>query len=143
MIKFITSDQTRDLRSSELRSGLDRNLCGFVGDDDEGSFHVGYFLDTELMSIATFHRQPREGFPGAGYQLRGMVTHPDYRGRGIGNQLLNFSIVYLKGQGTNYIWCNARKKACKFYQDIGFEIISKEFELPGIGPHREMYLRIS
>ncbi len=143
MIKFITTDETLDLRSSELRWGLDRSLCGFEGDDEPGSFHVGYFQNEVLVSIATFHKQPREGFSGTGYQLRGMVTHPDFQGNGIGNQLLNFSIVYLRGQKTNYIWCNARKIAYKFYQGIGFEFISEEFELPKIGPHRVMYLKIN
>lgn len=143
MIKFITTDQTLDLRSSELRWGLDRNLCRFDGDDDEGSFHVGYFQDESLVSIATFHKQVREGFDGTGYQLRGMVTHPDFQGKGVGNQLLNFSIVYLRGQRANYLWCNSRKIAYKFYQGIGFEFISEEFELPKIGPHRVMYLKIN
>ena len=143
MIKFISTDQTLDLRSSELRSGLDRSLCGFDGDDSEGSFHVGYFQDIILVSIATFHEQQREGFSGIGYQLRGMVTHSDFQSKGIGNQLLNFSVVYLRGKRVNYIWCNARKVAYNFYQGIGFEFISEEFELPKIGPHRVMYLKIS
>ena len=143
MIKFITTDQTLDLRSSELRDGLDRNFCGFDGDDNEGSFHVGYFQNEILVSVATFHKQQREGFAGNGYQLRGMITHPDFQGKGIGNQLLNFSIVYLRGRMVNYIWCNARKIAYKFYQGIGFEFISEVFEMPRIGQHRVMYLRIS
>ena len=143
MIKFITTDQTLDLRSSELRWGIDRSLCSFEGDDEKGSFHVGYFRDGMLVSIATFHKQSRDGFPGEGYQLRGMVTHRDFQGQGIGNQLLNFSIVYLRGQKANYIWCNSRKIAYKFYQGLGFEIISEEFELPKIGSHRTMYLRIN
>ena len=143
MIKFITSDQTLDLRSSELRWGMDRSLCGFEGDNDPGSFHVGYFQGERLVSVATFHKQPKEGFAGVGYQLRGMVTHPEFQGKGIGNQLLNFSIVYLRGQQANYIWCNARKIAYKFYQGIGFEFISDEFDLPKIGAHRVMYLKIS
>lgn len=143
MIKFITTDQTLDLRSSELREGLDRELCRFEGDDDADSFHVGYFIEERLVCVATFHQQQREGFFGKGFQLRGMVTHPDFQAKGIGNQLLNFSIVYLKGQRVNYIWCNARKIACKFYLGIGFEYISDEFEMPGIGPHRVMYLKIS
>ncbi|MEJ7691706.1 GNAT family N-acetyltransferase [Daejeonella sp.] len=143
MITFITTDQTLDLRSSELRWGLDRSLCGFEGDDDKDSFHVGYVQDEKLVSIATFHKQPMEGFFGTGYQLRGMVTHPEFQGKGIGNQLLNFSIVYLGGQMANYLWCNSRKIAYKFYQGIGFEFISEEFELPKIGPHRVMYLKIN
>lgn len=143
MIRFITTEQTLDLRSSELRNGLDRNLCIFPGDTEQGSFHIGYFKDDVPVSVATFHEQSRDGFAGKGFQLRGMVTHPNFQGKGIGNQLLNFSIVYLKGQTTNYIWCNARKIAYKFYQGIGFEFISEEFDLPKIGAHRVMYLRIN
>ncbi len=143
MIKFITTDNTLDLRSSELRGGLDREFCRFEGDDDAGSFHVGYFIAEKPVCVATFHQEQREGFAGKGFQLRGMVTHPHFQGKGIGNQLLNFSIVYLRGQKANYIWCNARKIAYKFYLGIGFEFISDEFELPGIGAHRAMYLKIS
>lgn len=143
MIKFISAGQTLDLRSSELREGLDRELCRFEGDDTEGSFHVGYFTDERLVCVATFHRQQREGFPGLGFQLRGMVTHPDFQRKGIGNQLLNFSIVYLRGQKADYLWCNARKIAFQFYLGLGFEFISDEFELPKIGPHRVMYLKIN
>jgi hypothetical protein len=72
-----------------------------------------------------------------------MATIEKYRGRGFGNRLLTFSIVYLKGQNVNYLWCNARKKALPFYLSIGFEAISEEFELPMIGPHYSLYLKIS
>lgn len=143
MIKFITTDQTLDLRSSGLRGNLDRNLCSFEGDEDQETFHVGYYQEERLVSIATFHKKGRQGCAGVGYQLRGMVTHPDFQGKGIGNQLLNFSIVYLRGLKANYLWCNARKIAYQFYKGIGFEFISEEFELPKIGPHRVMYLKIN
>lgn len=142
MIKFITTDQTLTLRSSELRWGMEPELCRFNGDDGPKTFHVGYFSNEELVSIASFHHQLRNGFEGIGFQLRGMVTHPDYQGKGIGNQLLNFSIVYLRGQKVNYLWCNARKIAYKFYLGIGFEFISEEFELEKIGLHKSMYLKI-
>lgn len=142
MIKFITTEQTLNLRSSELRWGIDPELCRFDGDEGPGTFHVGYFIDGTLVSVASFHSQQKDGFEGRGFQLRGMVTHPDHQGKGIGNQLLNFSIVYLRGQKVNYLWCNARKTAYKFYLGIGFEFISEEFELEKIGLHRSMYLKI-
>jgi len=121
---------------------MEPELCRFNGDDGPKTFHVGYFSNEELVSIASFHHQLRNGFEGIGFQLRGMVTHPDYQGKGIGNQLLNFSIVYLRGQKVNYLWCNARKIAYKFYLGIGFEFISEEFELEKIGLHKSMYLKI-
>ncbi len=126
-----------------LRNGLSTDLCRFEGDDDETSFHLGYWKDDQLISVATFHSAKREGFEGSGFQLRGMVTSPEHQGRGIGNQLLNFSIVYLRGRNANYLWCNSRKTAYHFYQGIGFEFISDEFEVENIGLHRVMYLKIS
>jgi ribosomal protein S18 acetylase RimI-like enzyme len=72
-----------------------------------------------------------------------MATATKYQGKGFGNRLLNFAIVYLKGQKVNYLWCNAREKAFKFYQSLGFEFISDSFEIPEIGAHRVMYLKIS
>jgi GNAT superfamily N-acetyltransferase len=71
-----------------------------------------------------------------------MATVEAHRGKGFGNQLLNFAIVYLRGQKANYLWCNARKKALPFYLNMGFEIISAEFEVPGIGPHYVLYVKI-
>jgi GNAT superfamily N-acetyltransferase len=142
MIKFISSLDTLALRSSVLREGADTELCRFDGDDDELSFHLGYFKDDILVCIASFQHQGREGFSGTAYQLRGMATLPAYQGTGIGNQLVNFSIVYLRGLKANYLWCNARKAAFRFYTGLGFEFISEEFEIPGIGPHKAMYVKI-
>ena len=142
MIKFIGSYDTLALRSPVLREGADPELCRFDGDDDELSFHLGYFKDDTLVCVASFHQQGREGFSGIGYQLRGMATLPAFQGMGIGNQLVNFSIVYLRGLKSNYLWCNARKVAFRFYTGLGFEFISEEFDIPGIGPHKAMYVKI-
>lgn len=142
MIKFISSQDTLALRSPVLRDGLDPKLCSFEGDDDELSFHLGYFKNDILVCIASFHQQGREGFSGTAYQLRGMATLTSFQGMGIGNQLVNFSIVYLRGLKVNYLWCNARKAAFRFYTGLGFEFISEEFEIPGIGPHKAMYVKI-
>lgn len=141
-IKFIEAGETLALRSAILRDGADLQACVFEGDNHELSFHLGCFIDDELVSIASFHAQSKETFSGVGYQLRGMATKSNYQGKGIGNQLLNFAIVYLRGQKVNYLWCNARRLAYRFYSNLGFEFISEEFEIMNIGPHRTMYLKI-
>lgn len=143
MIRFIPVEDTLAIRNDILRGGkLSLDQCRFPGDEAEGAFHLGYFDNEKLVCIATFYPKNYEGYNGSGYQLRGMATLEEYRGRGIGNQIVNFAIVYLRGQKVNYVWCNARKAALKFYIDLGFEVISDEFELPDIGPHRVLYLKI-
>ena len=144
MVRFIKADEALSLRNLLLRGGkLTDEQCRFPTDDLPGDFHLGYFAGDDLVCIASFHPQSYGGFIGNGYQLRGMATSEKWRGQGIGNQLLNFGIVYLRGQKANYLWCNARKSALQFYLNMGFEVVSDEFELPGIGPHYVLYVKIS
>jgi predicted GNAT family N-acyltransferase len=143
MIRFIQADDVLAIRNEVLRGGrLTLNECRFPNDDAEGAFHLGYFDKDQLVCIASFHPQNYKEFPGKAYQLRGMGTLEVHRGRGFGNQLVNFAVVYMRGQKVNYVWCNARKKAVPFYRNLGFEIISDEFEVPVIGPHYVLYLKI-
>lgn len=143
MIKFIEVEDLLPIRNTVLREGrLTPDECRFPTDKIEGAFHLGYYVGDELACVASFHPQNYEGFPGKAYQLRGMATTEKYRGTGLGNQLVNFAIVYLRGQKANYVWCNARKAAVRFYKNLGFEIISAEFEVPKIGPHYVMYVKI-
>lgn len=143
MVKFISKDDILPIRNEILREGkLTLDQCRFQGDDNPESFHLGYFEGEQLVSIASFHRQSYGEFVGTGYQLRGMATLKAYQGKGWGTQLINFAIVYLRGQKVNYVWCNARKVAVSFYGNLGFEIVSPEFDIPGIGPHYAMYLKI-
>jgi predicted GNAT family N-acyltransferase len=143
MIKFISHNDVLSLRNIVLRNGLlTDDECRFPSDKLEGAFHLGFYKDDELACIASFHPQTYEGYEGKAYQLRGMATTEKYRGQGLGNQLVNFAIVYLRGQKANYVWCNARKAAARFYLNSGFEIISPEFEVQGIGPHYVMYVKI-
>lgn len=143
MIKFIPVDELLSVRNTVLRDGkLTLDECRFPSDKVEGVFHLGYYVNDELACVASFHPQQYGEFKGTGYQLRGMATLEQYRGKGIGNRLLNFAIIYLRGQKANYLWCNARKKALQFYHNTGFEIISPEFEVPNIGTHYVMYVKI-
>ena len=143
MIRFIQVEDTLAIRNDILREGkLTLDQCRFPGDEAEAAFHLGYFDQEKLVCIATFHPKDHEKFAGKGFQLRGMATLEAYRGKGIGNQVVNFAIVYLRGQKANYLWCNARKAALQFYIGLGFEIVSDEFEVAGIGPHHVLYLKI-
>nr|WP_294896787.1 GNAT family N-acetyltransferase [uncultured Pedobacter sp.] len=143
MIKFIRTEDVLSLRNEILREGkLSLQECIFDNDNDDCTFHLGFVLDNEIVSVASFHCQTKDNFSGVGYQLRGMATAKQFQGKSYGNRLINFALVYLRGQKVNYLWCNAREKAFKFYLSLGFEFISDSFEIPEIGTHRVMYLKI-
>jgi predicted GNAT family N-acyltransferase len=143
MIKFIDTNDVLALRNEVLRDGtLMPDECRFATDSIEGAFHLGFYADEELATVVSLFPQNYGEYSGVGYQLRGMATSAEHRGQGMGTRLVNFAIVYLKGRKADYVWCNARKSALMFYKDCGFEIISDEFDVPGIGPHYVMYLKI-
>lgn len=141
-VSFVTADDILPLRSRVLRNGMPEQDCRFVTDIMDGSFHLGFYEEGNLVSISSWHRQKKEGYEGEGFQLRGMATEPEYRGKGFGAKVANFGLTFLRGKNVDYVWCNARKVAWPFYSALGFEFISDEFEIEGIGPHKVMYLRI-
>lgn len=143
MIKFIEPEELLPIRNEVLREGrLTLDECRFPTDKIPGAFHLGYYANGQLACITSLYPQNYDRYAGTGYQLRGMATLEQYRSKGLGTLLVNFAIVYLRGEKANYLWCNARKKALKFYQNVGFEVISAEFDVKGIGPHHVMYLKI-
>lgn len=142
MIKFIPVELTLDLRSRVLRNGQPLAECIFPTDQVEGIFHLAFYVDEEIATIASFFPNSYKDSRELGYQLRGMATDQQYLGRGYGKQLVEFAVDYIKNTNAQYIWCNARTSAIKFYQKLGFELVSEEFEIAGVGPHYEMILKL-
>src|SRR5476651_150333 len=104
MIKFIEVEDLLSIRNDVLREGrLTLDECRFPTDKIVGAFHLGYYKNDELACIVSFHPQTYGEFTGVGYQLRGMATIDKYRGQGLGNQLVNFALTYLRGQKANYV----------------------------------------
>jgi predicted GNAT family N-acyltransferase len=142
MVKFIPFELTLALRSKILRNGLPLKDCVFPTDQVAGSFHLAYYVADEIATIASFFPKNYADSIDMGYQLRGMATDNNFGGKGYGSKLIEFAIDYIKQSDAQYIWCNARTSAVKFYQKLGFELVSEEFEITGVGPHYEMILNL-
>ena len=70
-----------------------------------------------------------------------MATEPDVRGAGFGAALLAGCIEHAAAAGASEVWCNARMVAVDFYRRFGFEAVSEELDVPGIGRHVVMARR--
>lgn len=71
-------------------------------------------------------------------KLPQMAVTPEYQGKGIGSNLVQFAQEYSKRQGIKRIYLHARKHACSFYKKLGYDFVSeKEFIEVGI-PHLAM-----
>lgn len=138
-IKEISSAETYAVRQPILRKGRQIEDCIFSHDDDDSTFHLGLFLENELIGVVTFIKKEKKEFSGNQYQLRGMAVLKEYQNNGYGKLMLNKGQEIIKARKGHVIWCNAREIAVSFYKRNGFKIIGKPFVIPKIGLHFVMY----
>lgn len=137
-IKFISTEETYEIRKEILRRNI--TLTEKNEDDfDESTFHLGAFIDTKLVSVATFMQNNHHYFDGFQYRLRGMATLDEYQGKGFGRKLISRAEEVLKEKNMDVLWCNARVVALDFYKKSGFKIKGSKFDITLIGNHYVMY----
>jgi len=142
-IRFISATDTYAIRQQILRPTQSIEECQYEGDLDDSSFHIGVFEGEVLISIGSFYQEEQPGLNGyLPYRLRGMATLTDYRGNGIGKQLIEYSEEVLKEKGCEMWWCNARNSAGAYYEKLGLIQLGDVFEIEPIGPHVIMYKQI-
>jgi ribosomal protein S18 acetylase RimI-like enzyme len=145
IVKRVKAQDTYLIRHKQLRPDKDLKACEFIGDHDESSFHLGVFLNGRLLSVASFFfdKHPQLNESENQYRLRGMATLPEFQGQGFGSALIKTALPLIKQNQCDSLWCNARKHAVGFYEKIGFEVLSSEFDIPEVGPHYLMNLKIN
>jgi predicted GNAT family N-acyltransferase len=75
-------------------------------------------------------------------QVRYMAVEPEFRGQGIGGEILRFMEETARNVGRRAIIMNARKAALNLYERAGYLRVSEEIMLHGI-PHYRMEKQIS
>lgn len=141
-IRFIKAPDTYALRHRVLRPHQTIEDVQFPNDRNPDSFHLGTYIGEHLIGVASFYRERHEELMGwKQYRLRGMATHPDLQGQGVGKRMLRFALEHLRAQQADLLWCNAREGAAAFYERLGFRIHGPLFDIPGVGPHYIMHIR--
>jgi GNAT superfamily N-acetyltransferase len=142
-LRFISAKETHTLRLTVLRPGRPVEAAFFSGDDLPETRHLGAYCENQLLAIASLYRAEFPGQPGTpAFQLRGMATAPEAQKSGLGRALLGAAVDYVRQEGVDLLWCNARTSALDFYQKAGFEIVGKEFDIHDVGPHFRMILNL-
>lgn len=144
IIRPIHATEARPLRGAILRPGHPPEKSVYPGDDAPDTFHLGAYLDDELMGVASvFYQAPPDEPTANGWRLRGMAVRGDAQGRGYGRALLENCIAHVTGRGGTLFWCYGRTSAVGFYRQFGFEPRGEESKDPDSGPHFVLYLRIN
>ena len=124
----IDADATHPLRKSVLRDGTRSDRVVFDGDEQASTFHLAVPGDDGPIGIATWMERRYPDLPALlGYQLRGMATDPEHRGRGIAAALLTEGVERCAGRGAQVVWARARISALGFYEQHGFEPRGPEY----------------
>jgi GNAT superfamily N-acetyltransferase len=132
----IEATDTIQIRQMILYPNGSIDECHYKGDDDENTFHLGAFVDSKLVSVASFFYQKHPDLPGENhYRLRGMATLPEFQKQGFSSALLKTAFPIIKQNFCNYLWCHARLSAAGYYEKVGFKRMSESFEVPTTGTH--------
>jgi ribosomal protein S18 acetylase RimI-like enzyme len=155
IVRDASPEEIIDLRHAVLREGLPRHEAVFDGDELPTTRHCGAFPATRAgdqrtggkgaaVGCATMLLNAWEGEPA--WQLRGMATAPEFRGRGLGRLMLQHLERRLLDDppraAPRLLWCNARVPAVGFYESLGWRVVSERFEIPTAGPHVKMVRRL-
>ena len=141
ILQHVTAEETLPLRMSVLRPGQPIENCRYKEDSLATTFHLGALIDGKIVCNGTFMKDICSHFPAeiSAYRLRGMATHPDFRGLQLGSRLLKEAEDVLRLRGCKLLWFNARETAFVFYEKSGFQMIGDMFDIASIGPHKVMY----
>ena len=141
--RLITAQQTYPVRHAVLRKGKPISSCIFEGDELTSTFHIGGFVNDELVAVASFFEadQEQHNFYNA-IQLRGMAVLETHHGSGYGQQLLVFGEQLVRKKNKPILWMNARKSALGFYAKLAYKTIGTVFEIPLIGEHYVLFKNI-
>lgn len=83
----------------------------------------GYFIDDKLAGVNSGHMCLDKT-----YRSRGLYVFPEYRGRGIGKELLIATIEQGFKEAANFIWSYPRNTSWSTYEAAGFIICSEWYE---------------
>ena len=136
LVKPISTPETYPIRQIVLRKGKPVASCMFDGDLDETTFHLGAYYNTKLVAVASYMMTNNQHFlEEKQYQLRGMAVIDEFKGLGIGNDLLKEGEKLCLKTNTNLIWFNAREIAVNFYKRNNYQETGAFFNIEGVGNH--------
>jgi GNAT superfamily N-acetyltransferase len=93
--------------------------------DDINGIHFGTFEDGVLVSVISLFIEAETA------QFRKFATLKEFQGKGIGSELLSFTINYCRNNGIKKLHCNARVEKTNFYKRFGLEESGKCFKKNG------------
>lgn len=100
--------------------------------NDEISTHIVGFLDSKSVATSRIIQNPDGSF-----LIGRIAVRKDYRKKGLGAEIIEFSEKLIKEMGGKVIYIHAQLQAKGFYQRLGYSPFGEEDEDEGC-PHQMM-----
>ena len=124
--------QMVQLRNDILRKPLKLTLTPEELEAEKDEILIGAFDEEKMLGCCMLIIVD----PGT-VRLRQMAVLNNLQGKGIGRALMQFAENIARDRGFKKIIMHARKSAAKFYEKLGYQVCSEEFEEVTL-PHYEM-----
>lgn len=110
--------QLRTAHSDPPRS---REAALSIGDSAPECVHFGAYLRAELVGVCSVGPEhlPILGHP-KGWRLRGLVVLPQFRGSGIGTELIQHHLRYVEKLPHPRSWAYAKPRLVRLYSSLGY-----------------------
>ena len=124
------------LRNDILRKPLGLSFSQEELDREREEILIGAFEDEKMLGCCMLVKEDNSIV-----RLRQMAVSNNLQGKGIGRALMNFAENIASDRGFKKLTMHARKTAVGFYEHLGYEICSEEFQEVTI-PHFVMEKRL-
>jgi len=124
---------TIDLRYAILRAPLGMVFTEEQLAAEKEDFHLAtYDAEGNLVACLVLHRKDD-----AYLKMRQVAVAETQQRKGIGQQMVDFSHEWARGEGYQVMFCHARESAADFYErKLGYLIVGEPFEEVGMKHYR-------
>ena len=129
-IQEIALKDALQIRHSVLQFAESTESSILPGDKDARTRHFGFFVNINLVGVASLFVESLIDRPGEGYRLRAMAVDPSMQRKGVGTALIKAIIYAASVAKADYLWCTARQNAIGFYTGFGFQKDNIQIEMP-------------
>lgn len=122
-----------DLRNHVLRKPLGLDLMNDDLTTEKTGIHIGAKLNHQIHGVCVIEPLDKQRL-----KVRQVAVSEEFRGQGIGQELLKRVETYGLMRGNTVIELDARKNAWHFYQRLGYQFQGEEYLKFNTVWHRKM-----
>jgi GNAT superfamily N-acetyltransferase len=142
-IHAVPADLVWPLRRAVRDSEISIDACTRALDDAVETVHFAVQVEGVTVGAVTLTTESdRIPCDGTNRCLRDLVVLREWRGRGIGHQLVDACLSYASAAGAKRVWCTVGEASLPLFHGLGFVATGQSFVDPRPGRHWRVARRL-